>query len=86
MQTVVHLAVGELKQSYEWLTAILRKSSSWSEFLDHDEENSLLISVVLHIGKLKFTLARPFTCLPMAATLQGAVPAPAKFATLFSDA
>ena len=47
---VVWLAIGELKQSYEWLTAILWKSSSRSESLDHDDENSLLMSVALHRG------------------------------------
>ena len=39
-----------VKQSYEWLTAISRKSSSRSEFLDHDDENSLPMSVALHRG------------------------------------
>ena len=48
--TVFCLAIGGLKKSYKWLTAILWKSSLWSEFLDHDEENSLLTSVALHRG------------------------------------
>ena len=36
---MVHLTIGELKQSYEWLIAISRKSSWQSELLVHDEEN-----------------------------------------------
>ena len=48
--TVVHLAVEELQRSCEWVIAISRKSSFRSEFLDHDEENSLLMSVTLHRG------------------------------------
>ena len=48
--TVVCLAIGELKRSYEWPTSILRKSSLRSEFSDHDEENSLPISVALYRG------------------------------------
>ena len=83
--TIVCLAVRELKQSYGWLTAISQKSLLWSEFLYHDEENSLPISSALHRGWLKFTPARPLDYLTMAAMLPGAVPAPAKFATIFGD-